>query len=190
MSHPATAHVADWFAASADTDGSVGNLLTSIPMYSDDALPDTLSVYDEWRDDWVAAGELPDADDSLADITTPCIAVLFNQQAFSDGPYAHADAAGMAQDGTITLHAFIAVRGPLRADTLRQVSYLARATHGSLLSLGMATDTQRTITGMGIRLGRVQNITRSRAQFRKGDITGVTGWDVTYAITESVPVSF
>lgn len=190
MSHVVVPHVADWLGDDAETEGSVGYLLTKVPLWDTDALPSpSPSVYDEWRDDWVALGELPDADDVLAEITTPCIAVQFRSVTFPKGPEGYAESTGMVVDGLISLSAFIAVRGPLKADSQRYIGYLARATMGSLYALGYGTDTNRTVVDQGVRLGRVQSMSRNSAQQQKGDITLVTGWDVSYAITETIPVS-
>lgn len=191
MSHQATRHIGEWLGGSSATDGSVAYYLAlaGFPKYSGDTLPSAPTSYNEWEDDWVAYGSLPDADDLIASIETPCVAVSFRQLDFPTGPDAYEQATGMVQKGLITLGVMLAVRGETKSENQRSIGYLARATHGSLIALGQGTDTQRTLTDQGIQLGRVQSFRRSSAQMEKGDMTIVGGWDVTYAITETVPVS-
>lgn len=191
MSHPATAHLANWLGGSSVTDGSVAYYLASsrLPVWGSNTLPAAPSVYNEFEDEWVAYGGLPDTDDEWADIATPCLAVMYRGENWPEGPYAYEQANGSGHDGTIDLSVIVCVRGETKALNQRNAYYYARATKGSLYALGYGTDTQRTLASMGIRLGRVQSCKRANAQTIKGDYTALSAWDVQYAITESVPVS-
>lgn len=189
MSHPALATIADWMSDETSSSG-INTLLTSVPLYSDDVLPDTPpAVYDEWRDDWVASGVVPDSDDSLGGITSPLVALTMTRNEFTEGPFQF-DATNMGLNSTLRFGVLIGVRGPLTAALGRSCFYLSRVVLNSLEALSQGTDTERTVTGTGIQLRRMQSIARGGLSKPIKDITGVTGWDVVFALTESTALTF
>lgn len=183
MSHVICAHVADWLDASA---ASIDTLLQTVPRYSDDVIPDAPTLYDAYRDDWVAFGALPATDDELAEITAPLVAVQYMQDDVTRVP--HGTPVGTSADSVIKLRISVAIRGTSAAGDARALSYYVRATKGSLWALGFGTNTDRTATDTGIRLGRVQSMSSYAMQPTKV-LTSVAGIDVSYDMTETIPVS-
>lgn len=185
MSHIAIPHIAAWLS-DEDGDYSVNALLQSVPRYGTDAIPETPSVYNDYEHDWAALGLLPDTDDELADvaITTPLLAVKLLGEDTDRVPHAQ-DSTNMIEDGTLRVGVLIAIRSTSPAANARALSYYARAVKNSLWALGFSADTTRTVTGTGVRLGRVQSMSRRTGGTQKGDLLADTTVAVAFAMTES-----
>jgi hypothetical protein len=188
MSHIAIPHIAAWLS-DPDGDYAVGALLQSVPRYGTDAIPETPVIYNDYEHDWAALGLLPDTDDELAEIaiTTPLLAVKLLGEDSVREPYAQ-PSSNRAEDDLLRVGVLIAIRSTSPAANARALSYYARVVKNSLRALGFASDTDRTVVNAGVRLGRVQSMSRGSGSTQKGDLLADTTLVVAFAMTESTAV--
>jgi hypothetical protein len=162
VSHIATRIVAN--ALTHPTRG-VNAIAARMPLDDGDATPPLVTVYDETRDGWLLAGQVPVQDSG---ISFPCITVTI-QKALTDGGPADTQSTGARTvDGSVSLIVQLLFQDSNLNRAAAAGMYVMRAIRNSLVWLD-ENDNDAARTLLGFRLMPASTVPQGQAETPPGD---------------------